>query len=62
MKYWYNVKSALIEDDDTRSSPDDLLGPFGTMDEARNALVKAKENERIANASDAQWDKDEGGA
>ena len=45
MQYWYNTKSGQVESevDDKRARSADLLGPYGSEDEASRALEIARE-------------------
>jgi hypothetical protein len=55
MKYWYNVNSKVVEDDEHRSPSAELLGPFSTYDQAADALTVAEQRNRQSDDSDAEW-------
>lgn len=56
MPYWYNVKNGTVENDENRSPSNDLLGPFASEGEARDALATSDAHRRAAEASDRAWD------
>ena len=56
MPYWYNIATKQVETDENRSSSDDVMGPYETEDEARNALASARENTEQWDAEDRAWD------
>ncbi len=43
MKYWYNVNTGQIEEDDATSRKENLLGPYSSREEAAHALELAKQ-------------------
>lgn len=49
MAYWYNVNTNSVEQGDDTTSKSDLLGPYATEAEARNAI-------ETAHAKSEQWD------
>ena len=59
MAFWFNVNTGQVEDDDSKSPQDRLMGPFATYGEAEQALSHAKENTERWDAEDKAWD-DEG--
>ena len=59
MAFWFNVNTGQVEDDDSKSPQDRLMGPFATHGEAEQALSHAKENTERWDAEDKAWD-DEG--
>jgi len=54
--YWYNLGTGAVETDDTRGQGADVLGPYGTEDEARRALETARENTERWDEEDREWD------
>ncbi len=56
MAYWYNTATKQVESDDSRSRSDDVLGPYDTEDEARNALETAARNTEAWDAEDRAWE------
>lgn len=42
MAYWYNVKTNQVETDQDRSRDEDVMGPYGSEAEAREALTTAR--------------------
>lgn len=52
MKYWYNITTGQVEDDDHTSRKDDLMGPYATREEAASAL-------EIARAKTEAWDEED---
>lgn len=54
MEYWYNTKTGRVEatDDPERARSADLMGPYGSEDEASRALETAAQKT-------AQWDEEE---
>ena len=55
MAYWYNTTTKQVEADESRSRNDDVLGPYDTEDEARNALATAAQNTEKWDAEDRAW-------
>lgn len=54
--YWYNITSKQVETDADRSSSDDVMGPYDTEDEARNALATAAQNTEQWDDEDRAWE------
>lgn len=54
MQYWYNTKTGQVESeiDEQRARSADLLGPYGSADEASRALEIAREKTK-------RWDEQE---
>lgn len=54
MQYWYNTKTGQVESeiDEQRARSADLLGPYGSEDEATRALEIAREKTK-------RWDEQE---
>lgn len=52
MAYWYNVNTGQVEAGDDTNSKSDMMGPYATEDEARNALD-------TAHAKSEQWDRED---
>lgn len=38
MQYWYNIRTTQVESDNKTSRKEDLLGPYASEEEARQAL------------------------
>lgn len=58
MAYWYNVDSNKVEQDGDTDPKANLLGPYGTEDEARNALQHAAERTAAWDEEDKEWNGD----
>jgi hypothetical protein len=56
--YWYNVDSSKVEQDGETDPKANLLGPFDTEDEARNALQHAAERTAAWDEQDKEWNDD----
>lgn len=56
MPYWYNINSKQVETDENRGRNDEVMGPYDTEEEARNALARARENTEEWDAEDKAWD------
>lgn len=56
MAYWYNLATKSVENDGNRSQDADVMGPYATEDEARNALETARKNTEKWDAEDREWD------
>lgn len=59
MAYWYNIATKQVETDENRSRNDDVMGPYDTEDEARNAIASAAQNTEQWDAEDKKWDGEE---
>lgn len=55
MKFWFNVETGQVEDDDTRSRKETLLGPYSSREEAQQALEKARERTESWDEEDRRW-------
>jgi hypothetical protein len=56
VSYWFNTSTGQVETDDTRGQAQDVMGPYETEDEARNALKSAHERTEKWDADDRDWD------
>jgi len=56
MAFWFNVSTGKVEDDESKSPQDRLMGPFDTHGAAEQALSHAKENTERWDAEDKAWD------
>jgi hypothetical protein len=56
MAYWFNITTKQVQTDADRSSSDDVMGPYDTEDEARNALATAAQNTEQWDAEDRAWE------
>lgn len=59
MQYWYNVDTGKVESDDDRSPNANVMGPYGTREDAQNALQTAREKTEQWDEQDRRWN-DEG--
>ena len=55
MKYWYNVKTGKVEDDDNKSPGENLMGPYDSSDEAAKALETAQAKTEAWDEEDRRW-------
>lgn len=55
MTYWYNVDSGQVEDDDSKSAGDHLMGPYDSKDAAANALASARKKTQDWDSEDKEW-------
>jgi hypothetical protein len=55
MSFWYNVDTGQVETDENRSRGEQVLGPYATEEEARHALVHARENTEKWDSEDRAW-------
>lgn len=63
MSFYYNITTGQVEqDDDNRSRNADVMGPYATEEEARNALATARANTEKWDAQDAAEADEAGGA
>lgn len=54
--YWFNVDSGIVEQDGATDSKGNLLGPYGTEEEARVALASAAMRTAEWDQADKEWD------
>ncbi|MCK6090080.1 SPOR domain-containing protein [Micrococcus endophyticus] len=57
-EYWYNVRTQQVEEG-AQSDWSQLLGPFGTREEAQSAMSRVQANNEAADAADERddhWD------
>ena len=57
-EYWYNVRTQQVEEG-AQSDWSQLLGPFGTSEEAQSAMSRVQANNEAADAADERddhWD------
>jgi hypothetical protein len=60
VKYWYNISTGAVEDDEHTSRKDDLMGPYETAEAAQHALELARArttawDERERRDAEAEW-------
>ena len=55
MSFWYNVDKGQVETDENRSRGEQVLGPYATEEEARNALAHARANTEKWDSEDREW-------
>jgi len=56
MSYWYNVVTGKVETDETRSRGEQVMGPYETEQEARNALETARARNEKWDEQDDEWE------
>lgn len=56
-EYWYNTRTGQVEQG-RRSSWTDLMGPYSTEDEARQALQSAAERNEAFDEAQEKWEED----
>lgn len=56
MAYWYNVESGAVEKDGATDPKANLMGPYDSEAEARNALETARKKTEAWDAEDNEWD------
>ena len=56
MSYWFNTSTGQVETDDNRGQSADVMGPYESEDEARNALKSARERTEQWDQEDRDWD------
>ena len=57
-EYWYNVRTRQVEEG-AQSNWSQLLGPFGTREEAQAAMARVQANNEAHDAADERddaWD------
>lgn len=55
MSFWFNVDTGEVETDENRSRGEQVLGPYATEEEARDALARARENTERWDSEDRDW-------
>ena len=55
-RFWFNLKTGQVEEDDVRSRVKDLLGPYPTRAEAERALQTVRERNEKWDEEDRQWE------
>lgn len=56
MSFWYNVRTGEVETDENRSRADEVMGPYETEDEARQALETARARTEKWDEEDREWE------
>jgi hypothetical protein len=56
-RWWYNTKTGQVEPDDNHGPNRDVLGPYGSQEEAARALEIARERTEKWDAEDREWEK-----
>ncbi|KNX37389.1 hypothetical protein [Luteipulveratus halotolerans] len=59
MAFWYNVSTGQVEEDGSTDPKGDLMGPYGTHEEAQNALATAREKTEKWDAEDRAYEEGE---
>lgn len=62
MQYYFNVETKSVEehDDPDRAKNVNLLGPYGSREEAEGALEKAQARNEAWDAEDKDWNRGPG--
>lgn len=55
MSFWFNVSTGQVEDDDSRSRDDEVMGPYSSREEASRALEQAAEKTKKWDDEDREW-------
>lgn len=55
MSYWFNTSTGQVETDDDRGQAQDVMGPYETEADARNALKSAHERTEEWDREDREW-------
>ncbi|MDV3220807.1 methionine aminopeptidase [Intrasporangium sp.] len=56
MSFWYNVRTGEVETDENRSRADEVMGPYETVEEARQALETARARTEKWDEEDREWE------
>jgi hypothetical protein len=56
MQFWYNVSTGEVETDENRSRGANIMGPYKTEQEARDALETARANAERWDEEDREWE------
>ncbi len=56
MSFWFNISTGQVETDDNRGRDEDVMGPYGTHEEAARALQTARERTEKWDAEDRAWE------
>lgn len=56
MSYWFNTTTGQVETDDDRGQAADVMGPYGSEAEARDALKSARDRTEQWDREDHDWD------
>ena len=56
MVFWYNIESGEVEADEVKSKGENLMGPYDTEAEARDALSTAAEKTEKWDEEDKAWE------
>ena len=54
MAYWFNIRTRQVETDENRARGEDVLGPYASEEEARQALDRAHERTEEWDAENAR--------
>lgn len=55
MAYWFNVNTGAVEQGEETNPKSDMLGPYATEEEARNALESAHARSEKWDAEDRKF-------
>lgn len=56
MEYWFNLRTGQVETDATRSKDPEVLGPYASVEEAREALETARARTEKWDEEDREWE------
>ncbi|WP_245627231.1 methionine aminopeptidase [Kribbia dieselivorans] len=59
MPFWFNIRTNQVETDENRARGEDVLGPYDTEEEARNALDTAHKRTEAWDAEDERRAKED---
>lgn len=54
-QFFFNVSTGQVEETANKSQSKDLLGPYGTREEAANALETARKRTEAWDEEDRRW-------
>ena len=55
MSYWFNTSTGQVETDEDRGQAQDVMGPYETEADARNALKSAHDRTEKWDAENRDW-------
>ncbi|MEO7235773.1 MAG: methionine aminopeptidase [Lapillicoccus sp.] len=55
MSYWFNTSTGQVETDEDRGQAQDVMGPYESEADARNALKSAHDRTETWDAEDRDW-------
>jgi hypothetical protein len=54
-QFWYNTRTGQVETDVDKGQGKDLMGPYGTREEAAQALESARRRTEAWDEEDRRW-------